>query len=261
MTATWRETAKEGLLAMVSDLAVQVPMTVGVYLAGARLGMGAMYQISALQAAYPQYGLAWVRGLTYGFRIIGSQQIGARDAEGFSNFYESVVKHCSLLALVSIATTLPFPVQISFALAEQACEYASEKACLPIYATVFGGGDYTGATLQGSAFKFFVPSLCAMCFYQVFKAGVYACQDFAFMAKAGCLALVFVFLPSVFLADAFGSAGAILVPMYLPCLALAIAFAVRIKRNTGQMSRGTFPLWGQDGTDTDEESSESSAEA
>jgi len=46
-----------GMCAMVLDVSVQMSLTIGVYFAGVHLGIGAMYQISSLQAAFMIYGV------------------------------------------------------------------------------------------------------------------------------------------------------------------------------------------------------------
>ena len=67
---------REGLSAMVLDLSVQMCRTIGIYAAGSRMGMGAMYQISTLESSFPQFGLQYIAGLTLAFRIFGAQPGG-----------------------------------------------------------------------------------------------------------------------------------------------------------------------------------------
>jgi len=258
----WLGTASEGLMAMVADLAVQIPQTVGVYMAGIHLGIGAMYQISSLQAAFPQYGTSWVQGMAIGFKIIGAIQLGAGDFEGFAQYFSQVVVYVFMLSIVAFASTWPFAEKICFELADQACVYASEPGCLSIYQSIFGGGNYKGDTLQGNSFKAFVPALCATCFYRAFKAGLYACQDFRFMAMAGLVSFICGFLPFAFVvAHWHAGAMAVLIAMYLPCFILAIAFAARTRANIRRMRLGIVGPWNTYGRESDASCIEGSDES
>lgn len=124
--------------------------------------------------------------------------------------------------------------------ASQACEYASSLECLNIYTSVFGGSSDADqgsqGSLQGTAMMAFVPTLIARCFYQLFKAGLYACLDWSFMARTGVCSLLFVFLPAMAYAVLLSPRVLeIFVAMYLPLLVMAIAFMCRIRRNIKRM--------------------------
>merc|ERR1712176_143697 len=163
----------EGLCAMLLDLSVQLGLSIGVYMAGARMGIGPMYQISALQAAFPQYGLQYIMGLTMMWKIRGSQFLAQKEYVRFSNFFKVLCAFATALAICAFASLLPFRIPLSFDLAANACEFASEPECLPVYTSVFGGGGAPGTTMQNSAFVAFLPVLVAVCFYRMFKSGLY----------------------------------------------------------------------------------------
>eukprot|EP00424_Heterocapsa_rotundata_P002887 CAMPEP_0168703470 /NCGR_PEP_ID=MMETSP0503-20121227/39075_1 /TAXON_ID=89963 /ORGANISM="Heterocapsa rotundata, Strain SCCAP K-0483" /LENGTH=83 /DNA_ID=CAMNT_0008749645 /DNA_START=15 /DNA_END=262 /DNA_ORIENTATION=+ len=83
---------------MVLDLSVQLSLTTGVYLSGTLLGTGAMYQISSLQTAFPQYGIGYVFGMSIMFKIRGAQLIAAREHEAFYRFLKQLLVVVTCLA-------------------------------------------------------------------------------------------------------------------------------------------------------------------
>eukprot|EP00449_Zooxanthella_nutricula_P044659 CAMPEP_0198597844 /NCGR_PEP_ID=MMETSP1462-20131121/144939_1 /TAXON_ID=1333877 /ORGANISM="Brandtodinium nutriculum, Strain RCC3387" /LENGTH=403 /DNA_ID=CAMNT_0044329507 /DNA_START=22 /DNA_END=1231 /DNA_ORIENTATION=- len=254
--ASWRDLAREGLLAMSVDLAVQIPIAVGIYLASVRMGIGAMYQISTLQAGFPLYGTSWVVGLVFLMKIRGATLIGQRNFVGFGKLFSYCLMYTGMLAISSIVTTIPLAKPISFSLAHQACRYASTPSCLGVYASIFGGEHSAGikahSTLQGSSFAVFVPALIALQFYGTFKAGLYACQDFAYMARSSGLILVFVFGPAIMVAGMLESTTVVFAAMYLPGLVSAIAFACRTRHNIRSMLAGASGPWYADSSSESE---------
>jgi len=246
MHVSWRKASWEGFLAMLLDVAAQLSVTVGVYIAGSTFGMGAMYQISALQAAFPQYGLQWIWSLTYIVRIRGTQLVSAGQYKLFQGMFNYCVFYALLLLVIAAATIVPFKQVLALKQARQACEYATDSSCLGIYSSVFGGGTYTGGTLQGGAMIFFVPAMAARCFYQVFKAGLYACLDWDFMARVAVASFILVFVPAIVIAALFTRmVAAVFVAMYLPLLFMAFAFMLRTRRNIKHMLAGQPGPWEQ----------------
>ncbi|CAE7750759.1 HERC2, partial [Symbiodinium pilosum] len=74
------------------------------------------------------------------------------------------------------------------------------------------------------------------CIFSVAKAGLYACQDFKFMAKAATLVFAAVFLPVVLIARfIFVSATALYVASVLPSWVLTIVFLWRLQKNCQKM--------------------------
>ena len=60
-----------------------------------RLGIGAMYQISALQAAFPQYGLQWILGLTYVLRLQGTRMVAAKEYRQFKGLFLFILAYAA----------------------------------------------------------------------------------------------------------------------------------------------------------------------
>ncbi|CAJ1338367.1 unnamed protein product [Effrenium voratum] len=242
---SWKAASQEGLAAMLLDVSAQMSITGGVYTAGAMLGMGAMYQISALQAAFMQYGLQWVYALTYSLRLQGTQMVAAGQYHQFNALFRFVVIYGLILVVTAAATMVPFRAPLAFLQAEQACEYASHKSCVNIFTDVFGGGTSLQGTLQGSTMLFFVPVLAARCFYQLFKAGLYACLDWNFMARIGVVSFAAVFVPAIVVSVFVRTVASIVVAMYLPLLAMAVAFIFRTRRNIKSMLNDQPGPWQQ----------------
>lgn len=240
----WKDTSREGFMAMILDVSAQMPATVGIYTAGTRLGLGAMYQISSLQAAFPQYGLAWVIGLTYVLRLRGTQLVSEGEYTQFRGLFRLATVYSLLLVVAVAASVIPYSDALSFLQAEQACEYASDLSCLPHYSSIFGGGHMKGDTLQQAFLYFFTPVLIARCFYQVFKAGMYVCLDWSFMATVGLISLSCIFVPAILVAVwGLGTASAIFVAMYLPWLFMTGAFMLRTRHNIKKMLAGKSGPW------------------
>eukprot|EP00930_Biecheleria_cincta_P027572 TRINITY_DN19344_c0_g1_i1.p1 TRINITY_DN19344_c0_g1~~TRINITY_DN19344_c0_g1_i1.p1 ORF type:complete len:685 (-),score=108.37 TRINITY_DN19344_c0_g1_i1:533-2512(-) len=242
---------REGLYAMVLDLSVQMCRTIGIYAAGSRMGMGAMYQISTLESSFPQFGLQYIAGLTLAFRILGAQFVAQRQYLRFRRFFVVMVLAGGCIAVGGAITLLPYRDVLSFDLAQNACEFASEPGCLPIYVSIFGGGGSSvdDTALQNASFSAFVQALLA---------GLYACLDWSFMAKAAVICFTVVFIPSILVATlVIKRVTAVFVAMYLPVLVISAAFAWRIHHNIRRMIRELNDE--EQSSSDDEGSSESSA--
>jgi len=125
-----KESFIHGLCAMALDVSVQLSLTVGVYIAGSTLGMGALYQISSLQAAFMIYGVQFILLPALGFKIKGTEYIAKREYKEYHDLFQRMMYAASALAVTCVVTLLPFRESVSFQLAEQACEYASEPSCV-----------------------------------------------------------------------------------------------------------------------------------
>ena len=236
---SWRDASRDGFYAMLLDLAAQCSITAGIYTGGAVLGIGAMYQIATLQAAFPQYGLIWIFALIYMVKVYGTPLVVAKTYSQFKGQLSGIIAYGFVLMVVSAITLMPYKVPIAFAQAQQACRYASSLECTNIFTDVFGGAT-NSETVQGSTMWTFVPILMAQCFYRLFKAALYACgDDWRFMASAGVASFIFIFLPAIGVAVLyFKNIVSIVTAMYLPSLVLAISFVCRTRQNINRMLSG-----------------------
>ena len=137
---------KYGLQAMVLDLSIQICMSSGVYMA-AHMGLPSLYQISAMQAALPQYGTAVAAGISYAMKIVGAVMLGRGFYSAFRLFAGLCVMGSAIFAAIAFLTTSPFREPLAFGYAAQACIYASDPGCTEMYASIFG----SGAAQQGTS--------------------------------------------------------------------------------------------------------------
>jgi len=237
------EAIREGLCAMVLDVSFQLGITTGTYTAGAAMGIGPLYQVGAMQNAFPTYGLSYVVGLAYSVRIVGSRFVGQRQYKSFKGLYSYAAVYVVVLAIVAAGSTLPFARAISLDLAEQSCEFAFNSQCIPVYTSVFGGGTSSGAPLE-TTFYLFGPILLGIAGYRILKAGMYCVFDFQFMALAGAASFVCCFIPAILVARyLINQPWAVVAAMYLPAWVLVVVFGLRMRRNVAKMVAGDPGPW------------------
>jgi len=237
-----KDAIKHGLIAMVLDLCVQLCITIGIYAAG-ELGLPQLYQLSAMQAAMPTYGTSWALGVGYAIRLVGAGLVGGQQYFAFGMFVHSMTACGLAFAVLTVGTVIPWRRAVAFGYGSQACQFASDTNCLPIYAGMFGEGDSITNTLQAS-FGVFAPAAGSYSLFMITKAGLYACFDFAFMAWWSVAALFVVFLPGILVASqVYKTAAALYVAMYLPMLFLAIVFYIKLLVNLRRMNAGQPGPW------------------
>jgi hypothetical protein len=234
-----------GLQAMILDVSVQLAITIGVYMS-AYEGLADLYQMSSMQAAMPSYGTAYSIACAYFMKLAGSMLIGRKDYDRFQMLTYLALGTSAALVVVVFATVLPYKNALAFYYGENACVFASEEACMPVYVGMFGSTAGTPDTLQRSMDVFTVAA-AAKCVYIVVKAGLYACFDFKFLAICGILSLVVLFAPAICIAHfAFGTPAAIYAAMYSPTIVLTCVFTARLFWNTVQMRKGEEGPWSYD---------------
>jgi Na+-driven multidrug efflux pump len=223
-------------MAMVYDVTLQLMGSITVYVAAFE-SLPTLYQLSAAGAALPQY-TAYASGVSFMCKIVGSGLIGHGSYDRFRKFMNGMFGVALLLGLVAFVAIYPFRTAISATYAIQSCGFAYSQNCLGVYRNLFGheGIDIT--------FEIFTFSACFTCITAVARAGLYACQDFAFMAKASVVAFVLVFLPTLLIARfAFESAAALYLAANLPGWFLTVVFLLRLQYNTRKMIRDERGPW------------------
>merc|ERR1712100_262396 len=76
------------------------------------------------------------------------------------------------------------------------------------------------------------------------KAALYACQDFAFMAKSSAVSFLVVFLPALLVSRLyFQTASALYLSGCLPTLVLLVVFIMCIRDNVSKMCSGAPGPW------------------
>eukprot|EP00931_Biecheleriopsis_adriatica_P050420 TRINITY_DN29190_c0_g1_i1.p1 TRINITY_DN29190_c0_g1~~TRINITY_DN29190_c0_g1_i1.p1 ORF type:complete len:618 (-),score=100.64 TRINITY_DN29190_c0_g1_i1:158-2011(-) len=229
------ESLRHGLLAMTLDLVLQASGTISVYVAGFQ-SLEVLYQLSAANAAMPAY-TCYANGLSYMVKLSGAFLIGAGLFKQFGGFMTIMLGLSLVLGIVSVFSIFPYKEALSSFYALPSCRFASNQECLGVYGGLFGDSS------QGTVFDTFTVvgiSSLIVCVFSVAKAGLYACQDFAFMAKSSTLVFVLVFLPSLLVARCvLGNATALYTASVLPTWVLTLVFIPRLQWNYKQMLNGS----------------------
>eukprot|EP00415_Alexandrium_ostenfeldii_P001354 UN1354 len=238
--AVQRRALKDGLLAMCLDLSLQASVTMGVYVAGYQ-GLDVLYQISAAGAAFPQY-TALSGGLSYVVKVAGGAMVGDRMFVEFRTLMVAMVLCAAVVGAMSAYAVLAYRIELAGAYGVRTCAFASDSACFGVYAGLFGGssgeptilGTFTMLAVNASIFSLF----------NVARAGLYACQDFGFMALSAAVVLLTVFLPAILIArNVFDSAEAVYVASALPTWVLTVVFFIRLLQNSRDMLCGAKGPW------------------
>jgi len=236
------ETLKDGLLAMVYDFILQLVAAIGVYTGGFD-NLGILYQLSAASAALPEYS-AMATGIAFMCKLIGSGLVGRGAYDRFKTFMIGMVAVAATLGAIAVAAIAPFHAQIAARSAMQACQFASTQPCLKVVLELFGD-DGDGSSIAHT-FEIFTFTAFFTCISAVARAGLYACQDFAFMAKASVAAFIVIFLPALLVARfVFNTASMLYLATCLPGWVLTAVFLVRLKINTARMMRAEVGPWSQ----------------
>eukprot|EP00435_Cladocopium_sp_Y103_P008782 s361_g2.t1 len=243
---------KDGILAMILDLALQFAGTTSVYVA-AFVSLQDMYQLSAAGAALPQFS-AYATAVGYVVRLVGGALVGRQAYAEFTQLMKVMVALSVILGFISAVGIYWNKTSLAAYYSVQACEFASSRECLEIYAGLYaeGLGKYDTTiftTFDASHFFSFILNLIsqerqrtsfladvfgltamATCIFNVVKAGLYACQDFKYMAVASLWVMLLVFLPVLLLARFFFvSATALYVASVLPSWVLTVVFLLRLR--------------------------------
>jgi len=245
----WGDAAREGLCAMVVDLSVHANVTIGMYMTGFQLGAGALYQLSFLQSVIMQFGSQFISQLKYTVKLQVAPLIAHKKYKEFRAELMYLVIATVLIIILSCAATLPFRQGVVFTLASSACSYAGDSACLPIYDAIFGGARELAEGPRSNIQQTFLmatPILGARIFFAVFRAGLYCCCDFPFMARIAGASSLLICLPA-FLAVTQGllpfTPISVQMVMYLPYFTLSIVFAFRLLYIMRKMMCGEGGPW------------------
>mmetsp|Transcript_53186 Transcript_53186/g.173015 ORF Transcript_53186/g.173015 Transcript_53186/m.173015 type:complete len:839 (+) Transcript_53186:110-2626(+) len=232
---------RQGMQAMLVDLSVQICVSSGIYVASS-LGLPALYQVSALQAAMPLY-VGCIAGVSYAMKLVSSAMLGLRMYQDYRSFVRLAVLMAGAYAVACVLAIAPHTSPLAFVYAPQACEFASEPGCVATYREVFGGGLLDGGELQ-ETFKLLPAAAAIGSLFSVLKAGLSGCFDFAFMAKAAVSVLLLVYLPAILVALlVYKTPFAVCAAMYLPICALTVIFLVRLLGAAKRIGCGEVGPW------------------
>ncbi|CAK9089343.1 unnamed protein product [Durusdinium trenchii] len=226
---TQKDVLVDGFLAMILDLALQFAGTTSVYVA-AFVSLQDMYQLSSAAAALPQYS-AYAVAVGYVVRLVGGALVGRRAFAEFARLMQVMIILSIMLGIISAMGIYPNKTSLAAYYSVQACEFASSQDCLNIYAGLYAEGLGKYDTTIFTTFDVFGITAMFTCIFNVAKAGLYACQDFKFMAKVSLWVLFLTFLPVLLVARFFFvSATALYVASVLPSWVLTLIFLWRLHR-------------------------------
>jgi hypothetical protein len=213
MAEMWRVVStavRDGLALMVVDLAVQLSLTLGIYVAASR-NFEKAYALAAAEAAYWQFGPTYLVSSLIMFKIVGSQLIVARRTAAFARLYLAIAAFSVCMAVGAVVAAVTKRRAVAFDFGSSACIYASSSACAPAYVRLFYGSD----SLQ-LVFEAFGVTVGLQMLFELLRAGLTVCHDFAFLAKAAVINFVVVFVPAIAIARfVFDTALAYYLAMYV----------------------------------------------
>jgi hypothetical protein len=238
--ATLRGVVKEGLMLMAVDLAVQLSITITIYVA-AHHEFEAVYKLGALQSAYWVWGPNYLVGTMLIFKMAGAQLVASGKYAIFVRMTGVATFFVMCLFVAAIVGGLLKHESLALAYGESACVFGAKHACAPVYADLFEGSD----SLQ-TTFESFGPVVAFQLLFMVTRAALTTCRDFAFMAKAATATLALVFTPALLVAHyAVGTATAYYVAMYAPHFAMGAVFLWRLRKNFASMLAGGRGTWSE----------------
>ncbi|CAE7286503.1 RIOX1, partial [Symbiodinium microadriaticum] len=206
---------------------------------GETVSTQAMAPRSRATQRYTAYSVA----LAYVVKLVGPVLVGRQAYVQFAFLMKVMVALSVILGAISAIFILPNLTELAGYYSQQACEFANTRECLGIYAGLFSSGLGKYDSTIFDTFRAFGFTVFATCIFSVAKAGLYACQDFRFMAKASTLVFLVIFLPVLLVARFFFvSATALYVASVLPSWILTLVFLWRLQRNCQKMmQRSSLP--------------------
>lgn len=243
---TAKEVAREGAELMCVDVAVQLSLTVTIYIAASR-SFETAYKLAAAQAAYWQMGPQYLVSTMYIVRIFGSQMVASGQHAAFVEQYRLGLLIASGMAAGAVLIAALMREPLGYEFGASACVYASEPACAPAYARIFGtagGRSDDDKDDLSDVFTAFGPTVGLQMLFQLLRAGLAVCHDFTFMARAAVGSVLCVYVPTIIVARLyFDTAVAYYISMYAPHFALILVFGARMVRHAKCLSTGRPGPW------------------
>lgn len=235
----------EGLKIMAMDVAIQMCISISVYLALANNAADG-YKLTALQSLLPSYGVAYAFGMGMMFKIAGPQLLAHGATKIFAVLARLTMISAYLLVPLILSSVLPFREGMAVDSGGNACAYAHSEECVPFFNHVFGedaaGGDFTLAF----TFSFFPLGACAEALLFVLRSTLLTLVDLSFMLKSTLVA-VLVYIPCIIVAttvEPFANhASAYFVAMYIPQVVLIVLFTFRLEVLVRRILRGEDGAW------------------
>jgi len=238
----------DGLKVMFMDVAIQGCVSFTLYVALVQ-DSAVAYQISALQSALPSYGYAYAFVISMMFKLVGSQLLAEMKYEKFVKF-ATICTICVLLLIPGIMiSVVQDRHEIALRYGSNACSYLKEKECSKFFIGIFGVhgdgvGDFTlQHTFAALAFGSIIDSISL-----VLRSILLSLLDFNFLVKATICAVVFAYVPAMYIATFYnapfqGQAIAYYIAMNIPQLFLVVVFLVRLYNYFQRILNGGEGPW------------------
>mmetsp|Transcript_14934 Transcript_14934/g.44365 ORF Transcript_14934/g.44365 Transcript_14934/m.44365 type:complete len:639 (+) Transcript_14934:88-2004(+) len=238
LSALQRELLADGGKVLAMDLCLQLSSTITFYVALMHSAPTA-YQLTALGAALPEYGLAYVIGIRFIAKIVGSQLLARGLHKQYVLFAKTALVATVAILAVALSVVIAYRDTIAYEYGYNACEFAGSAECFPVYEAVFGG-----TNPLPSNFDIFAAVVLIDGVFNVLRGLILSCLDFNFIGVAAAAAFFCVYLPAILIAYA---AGATVRGLYLaqnaPLLFLAAGHLWRLLQNTTKMREGESGPW------------------
>ena len=205
---TARRMARDGLELMVVDLAVQLSLTLSIYLAATR-SMEMAYKLAAAQSAYWMFGPSYFVGFSMTYKFIGARQIAEGKFRAFLNIFRFMLVLTAFVSVGAMIAAFMYAVDVSADYGESACIFATDRGCARASARIFGAEDDRGRELAAGihsdslsdVFKYaFGPTVGMQMVFIMFRTTLATLHDFKFMALASSSTFVLVYVPAALVA-------------------------------------------------------------
>ena len=214
-----------GLQLMLVDLAVQLSITITIYIAASQhLSLG--YKLAASQAAYWKFGPSYLIGINLLLKIIGSRLIGSGQSRKYLAYFFLGLMLTICMSIGAVWLSISYGSNIAYDYGSSACVFGgSLNACSSIYANIFLGKD----SLSNLLSYVFGPTVGLQMIFMFLRCALATCHDFAFLAKAAWACFIFGYIPSILFARYVeNTASSYFVAMYVPHCLMILIFTKRM---------------------------------
>ena len=234
----FKETVWEGLELMVVDLAVQLSKTITIYVAASQ-GFEEVYKIASVDAAYWNFGPAYIVAMFTILKMMGAQLIANGKHAAFIRFYYFFIIITFSLGIGAIVVAYLRQNPVAFEYAQSACVYATSEGCSTVYKNIFKGDN-----ALHSVFAAFGPTVLLNMLFGTLRQGLATCHDFSFLAKASTAIFVLIYTPSILVARySLNTAVAYYVAMYMPHFVMVVVFGYRMMGHLSKLNSGQPGPW------------------
>jgi hypothetical protein len=127
---------REGMSLMIVDLAVQLSISITVYVAASK-NFETAYKIAAAQAAYWSLGPSYLIGTMLFLKVTGSSLVASGKHKVFVGFFKAAMVLVASLSVAAVFSAILKRIPIAFDYGESACVFASQPDCALSYARIF----------------------------------------------------------------------------------------------------------------------------